>query len=49
MVESNLNINQEEIIEASLKVVDYFFTKRDGMVIIYQVIPGPFVVNIYYI
>ena len=31
---------EKEIIKASLRVVDYFFTKRDGMVIIYQVIPG---------
>ncbi len=40
MVEPQNKSQSKEIIKASLRVVDYFFTKQDGMVIIYEVIPG---------
>ncbi len=40
MVKPQNKSQSKEIIKASLRVVDYFFTKQDGMVIIYEVIPG---------
>ncbi len=39
MVKPQNKSQSKEIIKASLRVIDYFFTEQDGMVIIYEVIP----------